>query len=704
MGRPARLAVFDFIGDHNPSRPTYRTRVLLTCRRQNFTSLRDDWVPGFSRQECSLAPLRNSEIYSYLDKIRRVFKSPEGPENFMRAVRASGTLDLLRIPLILAMSVGLYARRDYFEIPASIAELYKAMIREMLDRHSFRRDPGGKALRFQVDDKYRYLREFALYAAKRPGGFDEFAKSDLIQFAARLAPQLNAVREPEGMVGEIIARSGLLTDVSDSFTYVFAHRSIHEFLVAEQLRISPDGGQSLLGEAANPSWRQVIQFYSAGKEQQQIDEFLRRLSAVSPELAAYCLTGAKPSDHVATGVLDALKPVDGSRIPALAAATMSPRLAVQELAVQRLYEVLSIPGNSILSAGADVDGMLPFLNSLVRANDTEIAGLVPRVIAEIPDDPRLVEPLWRCLTVAGIERLPECDAIVRRLLSLVTEPNSLTELTRQPHQEHNFLTSELRWRAYPFTNGIDREHNLVTLLSWAEFLGVTPTDPNRFFQAKTADRLARIEPDLRRTVAISLFWPTRFITGLVVPAGIAITLYVYIKSKKANPQKQSIEAHIIEFGHFVVQFAEVAGIGIAILALYLGVSRLLRRNSRWREVLTAARPEAINGNIIYWIAGTENGPVGNFAIWAPLAFVLYTQSATAESIAKYAVAACIATIIFTLTGTQLCSRRHRYYLRRPNVYVDVYDDPRSRLWLGRSGPGLQLGDEGARVAQPAQVP
>jgi len=133
-------AVFHFKDDNNPDCPTRRARLFLTCRRQNFLSLREDWVPAFARRECSLAPLRNSEIFSYLDKVRPKFKMPDGPENFMQAVRASGTLDLHRMPLILAMSVGFYARRDYFEIPSSIAELYRAMIREMLDRHSFRRD------------------------------------------------------------------------------------------------------------------------------------------------------------------------------------------------------------------------------------------------------------------------------------------------------------------------------------------------------------------------------------------------------------------------------------------------------------------------------------------------------------------------------------------------------------------------------------
>ena len=187
-------AVVQFVGDHRPDCPTYRARVLVTCRQQNFLGMHDEWVPAVAaRRVCSLAPLRNSEIFSYLNKLRPKFKAADGPESFMQAVRTSGTLDLHRVPLILAMSVGLYARKDYFEIPSSIARLYQAMIEEMLDRHRFKSDPGGKALVFQVGDKYRFLRQFALLMARGERGFDEFSRADLDDVAVSMAPDLDAV-------------------------------------------------------------------------------------------------------------------------------------------------------------------------------------------------------------------------------------------------------------------------------------------------------------------------------------------------------------------------------------------------------------------------------------------------------------------------------------------------------------------------------
>lgn len=250
-------AVHKFTRDRNPLRPTHQARVIVTCRRQNFLSLREESVPVIAKTVCTLAPLRNSEIFNYLDKLRTKFRTSGGPESFFQAVRASGTFDLHRVPLILAMSVGLYARKDFFEIPNSIAKLYRSMIEEMLDRQRFKRDPGGNALAFQVDDKYRFLREFALHSAARPDGFDDFGRKDLITFARALAPRLNAVTDPDAFVNEISERSGLLSPVSETGLYVFAHRSIQEHLAAEELRLIPDGGTTLVTRAADPEWRQA---------------------------------------------------------------------------------------------------------------------------------------------------------------------------------------------------------------------------------------------------------------------------------------------------------------------------------------------------------------------------------------------------------------------------------------------------------------
>lgn len=669
-------AIFDFIGDHNPERPTYSARMLLTCRRQNFLNIRDDWVPAFGKRECSLAPLRNSEIFSYLDKTRRLFKSADGPENFMQAVRASRTLDLHRVPLVLAMSVGLYSRRDYFEIPSSIAELYQTMIREMLDRHSFRRDPGGKALLFQVADKERFLREFSLHAIEQSGGFDDFDRTDLVAFCESLAPQLNAVRgDPARLVDEIIDRSGLLTDIAESGSYVFAHRSIQEYLMAEQLRRRDDGDAFLHGRAMDQEWRQVIQFYTAGQEPRRIDGFLENLSARNPELAAYCLAGALASNEVAGVVLDTLEPIDGIRLPPLAAATLSPRVPVQEMAVERLRKVLLTQGSEIFAINADVDALLPLLGSLAGTNAAEIAALMPKVIAEIPDDPRLVEPLWRCLTAPGIERREECHLIVRRLLNLVMEPNSLAELARQDRYDRDFLSADVRRRAYPFDAGLHRDHNLVTLLAWAEYLGVSLPAPNRYYEAKAAGRLDRIETDRRRTVSLSFFRPARILSGAMLSAAFLAAIAVLV----IEPAKVLLHP----FGSWNLLLFFGVGEG----AVWIQIILFAIFAEFWKDLEPIPKDrDKDSGNCL--LCQSEIIWVFGMFVIAPFAFAIAPVPLIAASPTNYILVSIGFAVLFWTTGIKMCLRGERYYFYRPNEYVDVYDDPRSQHWLGVAGPGL----------------
>jgi len=658
-------AVFKFKNDNSPDCPTSQARLLLTCRRQNFLAIRDDWVPAFQGRECSLAPLRNSDIFSYLDKVRAKFRAPNNAESFLQAVRASGTLDLHRTPLILAMSVGLYSRKQYFEIPSSIAELYKAMIREMLDRHSFRRDHGGAALLFQVDDKYQFLREFSLYAAEQSGRFDDFTRAELATFAEGIAPRLNAVRDAVGMVSEIIDRAGLVSDVGEKGAYVFAHRSIQEYLVAEELRALADGDAVLVGKATDPEWRQVILFYSAGQEQRHIDHFLRELSKRNPDLAAYCLAVAKPSAEVAEIVLDALNPIDDMNLPGLASATISPRAAVQEMAIERLRAALTAPGSILTAINADVEGMLPLLNFLVGTNAAEITAIVPQIIAGLPDDPRLVESLWRCLTAPGIESLPECRAIVQRLLDLVMDPNSLEELGRQDRYDRDFITAAARRVAYPFKEGLDQNSNLVTLLAWADRAEATPSTLNRFFLAKEARLLDKIERDRRRVISFSPFWPARIFSGLGLLAACAASVAVLsiAPGDLLRP-----------FGWW--NLGLIIGAAAAPLSAAAALDGLTN--------LLGATPPDRDGNAYMAVADIFpnwlKGPIGISIV--PLSFAVAAIPLAAQSLTGYIALPFGTGCLFWLTTFGICARGRKYYVYKPNEFVDVYDDPRSMHWLG----------------------
>ncbi len=469
-----RAAIFEFKDYGAPDLPTYRARLVLTCRQQDFLRLRGDWIPVFGEHVLSLAHLRDSDILRYLDKVRRVFKHPDGPENFMDAVRASQALDLLRVPLILAMSVGWYSRREHVEIPSSITDLLKIMIQEMLDRHSFRRDPIGseRALKFRVADKERFLREFSLSAAERSGGFDDFSRADLVAFCESLGPQLSAVRgDPEGLVDEIIAYSGLLSAVSDASRYVYAHRIIQEYLVADELSRRIDGDDVLLDRATDLEWRQVVILYAAlahdGRRNYAANTaFIAALAQRSITLAGVCLGTTCVDTDVATAIVDQLARAvhaGGSPYGSLAAlhsATRSPQLTVRTLAAEHLLRAL----DSFLAAGeagiritevANASSLVRLLHRQLEVRTEYLIYVAQAALEFAPSDADLVAMLWHWLSVQGVERLPITRAVVARLLRLADNQqfrNTLDEL--QPtHRE-------------------SAESNYHALIRWAERLDV----------------------------------------------------------------------------------------------------------------------------------------------------------------------------------------------------------------------------------------
>ena len=679
-------AVRAFMGDHTQDRPSAKARIILTCRTQNFENLRDNWIDAFAKPRFTytLASLRDHEIISYLQRLQDKFSSAEGPSRFMKSVRDAGTLDLLRTPLILAMSVGLYARRPTM-IPTTIAELYDNMIREMLDRNSFRHeDSDNSLLRYRVSDKYSFLRQFAFHSVTSSGEFGEFSSRELVDLAERLSGDLEAVDSPAGLVREIIWRSGLLTPVGGGL-YKFAHRSIQEFLASQELRQLPDGEDFLLMVANELNWRQTIEFFTAGQEPRHVDGFLRNLVKRNPELAAHCLQAAKPSDATARLVLDGLGLVSGSGLSALAAAARSPRLSIQNMAIQRFKLLISESGWTF-SGGTSVEEILPLLESLVDTNAAEIAALVPNAVKHVPDDPRLVGPLWRCLGASGIEFYKtECKQIVLRLLTMAVNLDAFNELAGQDPHDHDYIF-RLRQRAYPFEHALPRTHNMVTLLSWAEYLELTPVQLNRFFEAKAARSLSRLETDRRWAVSHSL-WPFgRTLSSLIYYGGL-IALVISIASQAAQPSAYSTAA---DWGGAIALIA----FAFAPLMLYFLITSTASEGS-----LLSAAPAEITGNLPRYLQSrlvsiSHPVPVSSRgAILAALAFCgIALAFPTDSGFVRVMVVFCCG-ILYWMTDMTIFSRDRHYYIYTPSEFVDVYDDPRSRHWLGLFTPSLQpVGD------------
>ena len=248
MYRTVRDKILFFMSNASHELPTSHARVVVTCRRTNFDDVRPDWLI-YSASTYSLIPFRNEEIRRYLDKMRRHFPTEKTPELYWKSVTESGSLDMHRTPLILAMSVGLYVSMPNFEIPTSISDLYHEMITALLDR--FRGDAKGGSNAFLTADKEWLLRDFVLRQARRLRRIDDFTRRSLVEQAHSMARGLSRVPDAkvDDFVDEIIRRSGLIREKAEGEgVFYFEHRSVQEFLVADALRREGRAGMEDLSD------------------------------------------------------------------------------------------------------------------------------------------------------------------------------------------------------------------------------------------------------------------------------------------------------------------------------------------------------------------------------------------------------------------------------------------------------------------------
>jgi hypothetical protein len=683
-----RDTVLHFIADYNPARPTANARAVLTCRRQNFAP--QEWTT-FSEVEHFLTPMQDAEILSYLANRRKDFTDRRmAPERFFTAIEGSATFDLHRTPLVLAMSVGLYLERQIDAVPNSISALYEAMIRTMLDRHKFIPD-GTPVNVFTRDDKEKFLQRFALTMAERPHAFQDFSGEELLTEAKRLAPSLRRVRpdQAQEFVDEIVNRSGLLSQIAPGF-HTFAHRSIQEYLVAAQLRDrEPNGADQLLARATDREWHQVVLFFAAGHTA-VVEDFVTRLYTRNRELAIRCLANAETQNintlarTMLTDFTDEtfaapdFDAIVSTRLAAILYACRAVPEPVRDKAIAcadlLMHRINAAHFASIV--GGD-DNLLRVLTELVATNATRIASLVPELAESMPDDPRLVPVLWRCLNVLDHSASPDaCRKLIARLMVIAMEPSCFAVLEEQPRLRPAVITDALRKQAYPFEDALPvGESNLVTLLAWAELLAVVPGKKNLFLQAKEAGQrwFTNLERDNRRTIKFNLYQTSTVLSALV--SAIAAANVARIAMTRPH---SFLEPH----GWWNVAFfasPPILGLALALLMdeFVPGLSHPDDgpRPGLWTDRITK------HESVPYIVRVPLMGIVGPGIIGLSLSDLLRHS-------AWIFLGATSATVYvgYYLFATNIFRPGIVHTLNKRNRFVDAYTDPASAHWLRRPTP------------------
>lgn len=681
-----RSTILHFIADYNPARPTANARAVLTCRRQNFAA--EEWTT-FSEVEHVLTPMQDVEILSYLSNRHKDFTDRRmAPERFFTAIEGSAAFDLHRTPLVLAMSVGLYLERQVDAVPNSISALYEAMIRTMLDRHKFVPD-GTPVNVFARDDKEKFLQRFALTMAERPHAFQDFSGEELLTEAKRLAPSLGRVRpeQAQAFVDEIVNRAGLLSPIMPGF-YTFAHRSIQEYLIAAQLRDrEPNGADQLLARATDREWHQVVLFFAAGHTA-IVEDFLTRLYASDRELAIRCLANAETQnintlaramlaeftdETLAAPDFDAIVP---ARLAAILYACRAVPEPVRDKAIacaDLLIHRISVADFASVVGGDD--NLLRVLTELVATNADRVASLVPQLAESMPDDPRLVPVLWRCLNVLDHKASPDaCRKLIARLLVIAMVPSCFVALEAQPRLRPAVITDELRKKAYPFEDALSvGESNLVTLLAWAEMLAVVPGKKNLFLEAKDAGPqcFTKLERDNRRTIRFDLYETATVLSALV--SAIAAANVTWIAATRPR-------SFLEPYGRWnIALFLASIALGLTLTVLEdLLVPGLnvpgdnSPRSGLWTDRIT-------NHKSVPYVVRT---PI--MIIVGPGIIALSLSGLLQHSIWIFLAAASVAVnlghFFFVMN---IFNPDAVFILNKRNKFVDAYTDPASAHWLRR---------------------
>lgn len=493
--------------------------------------------------------------------------------------------------------------------------------------------------------------------------------------------------QAQAFVDEIVNRSGLLNQIAPG-SYTFAHRSIQEYLIAAQLRDrEPNGADQLLARTTDREWHQVVLF--AAGHTAVVEDFVTRLYAVDRELAIRCLANAETQNintlaqRMLAGFTDEtlaapdFDAIVSTRLAAILYACRAVPEPVRDKAIacaDLLMHRINVAHFASIVGGDD--NLLRVLTELVATNATKVASLVPQLAESMPDDPKLVPVLWRCLNVLDHQASPDaCRKLIARLMVIAMEPSCFTVLEAQPRLRPAVITDALRKKAYPFEDALPvAESNLVTLLAWAEMLTVVPGKKNLFLEAKAAGPqcFTNLERDNRRTIRFNLYHLATVLSALISALATAnVTRIAIIRPRSF------LEPH----GWW----------NVALVALPIAIGPMLTLMGEGLPPLKVTEDVKVGSWLSRLLTDHANLPdaVGTTValVFAPGIISLSFCDLLRYSMSVFLVTASAAVYLGHYIFIADMFRIDAVYtFNKRNKFVDAYTDPASAHWLRRPAP------------------
>ncbi|MCY7277793.1 MAG: NACHT domain-containing protein, partial [Phormidesmis sp. CAN_BIN44] len=276
-----------------------KCRFVMTCRSQVYRGEFSDRVD------------RTLEVVEFTDvQMRRFLKAWAMPpeksiDQLMQTLRdRPRILELARNPLLLTIIAYLYCDTP-FVLPHSRSEFYQKSTDILLESWDQAR---------QTPNVYK-MREKRLVLRHLAACLQEQQESDrrsldfrsVFTQVSTVLPSLNldAGKDTEPLLKEVIERSGLLMEIDGGDRYQFAHLTLQEFFVADQFRDRADDLVARFGADAI-AWREPIKLWCGlvGNSTSLIER-IYQMDAIA---AFECLADAQQVDQaLADRIIEAFK-------------------------------------------------------------------------------------------------------------------------------------------------------------------------------------------------------------------------------------------------------------------------------------------------------------------------------------------------------------------------------------------------------------
>ncbi|MEV0172561.1 NACHT domain-containing protein [Streptomyces sp. NPDC050803] len=297
--------------DEIPAADRHRTRAWLLALIHAFpgnqwlltsrpTAVRPDWLTAEGFRELVLAPMRRTEVTTFVRRWHEAAQAPEYLAPLLDALRTKRDLARLATnPLMCGLICALHRERRGY-LPISRQELYDAALSMLLARRDRERGMGAPdGIDLSQAARSELLRRIA-YALILSGRteMEQEAAQAVVERALPAIGTAPGQHDTVAIFRHLLLRSGLLREPAPNIVD-FVHRTFQDYLGA--LAAVEEGHiDVLVSHAHDPQWEDVIRMAVAHARPHERADLLRKLLSLDRTrtdlLALACLEHATSVD------------------------------------------------------------------------------------------------------------------------------------------------------------------------------------------------------------------------------------------------------------------------------------------------------------------------------------------------------------------------------------------------------------------------